>query len=177
VPPREPGAARLRALVRDIPDFPVAGVTFKDITPVLADPYGLTDAVDAIVGDAPDCDLVAGIEARGFILGAPVARQLECGFVPVRKPGKLPWRTVRRDYDLEYGQDAVEAHEDAVLPGQRVLIVDDVLATGGTASAACGLVEAMGGIVVGVSVLIELAFLDGRAKLVGHHVQSVLHYE
>lgn len=169
---REP--ERLRALVRDVPDFPVPGVTFKDLTPVLADRFGLTDAVDALVAEAPECDMVAGIEARGFILAAPVARQLEVGFIPVRKPGKLPWRTVHREYQLEYGTDALEIHEDAILPGQRVLIVDDVLATGGTAAAACGLVEQVGGVVAGVSVLVELAFLDGRAKLVGHHVYSVL---
>ena len=167
-------ADRLHALVRDVPDFPEPGIVFKDLTPVFADPFGLHDAVDAIVAEAPECDLVAGIEARGFILGAPVARQLEVGFIPVRKPGKLPWRTVRRDYALEYGTDAIEIHEDAVLPGQRVLIVDDVLATGGTAAATCALVEQAGGLVAGVSVLIELAFLDGRARLVGHRVHSVL---
>ncbi len=167
-------AERLRALVRDIPDFPEPGVTFKDLTPVFADRFGLHDAVEAIVAEAPECDLVAGIEARGFIIGAPVARQLEVGFVPVRKPGKLPWRTIRRDYALEYGTDALEIHEDAVLPGQRVLIVDDVLATGGTAAATCDLVEQAGGVVAGVSVLMELAFLDGRARLVGHREHSVL---
>ena len=169
-------ADRLRALVRDVPDFPSPGVTFKDITPVLADPAGLGDAVELLVEAAPDCDLVAGIEARGFILAAPVASTLGVGFVPIRKPGKLPWRTVRQDYDLEYGSDAVELHEDAVLPGQRVLVVDDVLATGGTATAACALVEEVGGEVAGVSVLVELAFLDGRARLVVHHVDSVLVY-
>lgn len=169
-------ADRLRALIRDVPDFPSEGVTFKDLTPALADPAGLGDAVGLLLATAPDCDLVAGIEARGFILAAPVASQLGVGFVPVRKPGKLPWRTVRRDYELEYGTDALEIHEDAVLQGQRVLVVDDVLATGGTAAATCALVEQVGGEVVGVSVLIELAFLDGRARLVGHHVESVLTY-
>ena len=169
-------ADRLRALVREVPDFPSPGVDFKDLTPILADPAGLGDAVELLVGSAPDCDLVAGIEARGFILAAPVASALGVGFAPIRKPGKLPWRTVRQDYDLEYGTDAVELHEDAVLPGQRVLVVDDVLATGGTAAAACALVEQVGGEVAGVSVLIELAFLDGRARLVNHHVESVLTY-
>ena len=168
------GEDRLRALIREIPDFPQPGVSFKDLTPLLADRFGLADAVDALVAEAPPCDLVAGIEARGFILAAPVARQLEVGFVPIRKPGRLPWRTIRREYALEYGTDAIEIHDDAVLPGQRVLIVDDVLATGGTAAAACELIELTGGEVAGVSVLVELAFLDGRAKLVGQRVHSVL---
>jgi adenine phosphoribosyltransferase len=167
-------ADRIRALIRDIPDFPQPGVVFKDLTPVLADPVGLRDTVDAIAAEAPECDLVAGIEARGFILAAPVALALGVGFVPMRKPGKLPHDTVRFDYDLEYGTDALEVHVDAILPGQRVLIVDDVLATGGTAAAACQLVERCGGTVAGVSVLVELAFLDGGARLVDHRVHSVL---
>jgi adenine phosphoribosyltransferase len=168
------GTARIRALVRDVPDFPEPGIVFKDITPVLADPHGLADAVEHLVDRAPPCDLVVGIEARGFILAAPVAHRLGHGFVPVRKPGKLPWESIRHDYALEYGTDALEIHVDAVVPGQRVLIVDDVLATGGTAAAACRLVEEAGGAVAGVSVLLELAFLDGRARLVGHDVHSVL---
>jgi adenine phosphoribosyltransferase len=167
-------ADRIRALVRDVPDFPQPGIVFKDLTPVFADHHGLADAVAAIVAEVPECDVVVGIEARGFILAAPVALALGVGFVPMRKPGKLPWESVRFDYDLEYGTDALEVHSDAVLPGQRVLIVDDVLATGGTALAACHLVEQAGGTVAGVSVLVELAFLDGRARLVGHRVHSVL---
>jgi adenine phosphoribosyltransferase len=167
-------ADRILALIREIPDFPEPGIVFKDLTPVLADAHGLADVVDALTATAPECDLVAGIEARGFILAAPVAHQLRKGFVPMRKPGKLPWVTLRYDYELEYGTDALEMHADAVLPGQRVLIVDDVLATGGTAAAACRLVEEAGGEVAGVSVLVELAFLDGRARLVGHTVHSVL---
>lgn len=171
-----PDAARLRSLIRDIPDFPQPGVTFKDLTPLLADGDALEDVVTALA-DGTECDIVAGIEARGFVLAAPVALRLGVGFVPIRKPGKLPWRTVRRAYDLEYGTDALEVHEDAVRPGQRVLIVDDVLATGGTAAAACALLESLGAEIAGVSVLVELAFLPGRAKLVGHHFSSLLTYE
>jgi adenine phosphoribosyltransferase len=167
-------ADRLRALLRDVPDFPEPGIVFKDLGPAFADPHGLADAVEALASEAPDCDLVAGIEARGFILAAPVAHQLGKGFVPVRKPGKLPGDTLRLDYELEYGSDALEVQSDAIVAGQRVLIVDDVLATGGTAEAACRLVEEAGGEVAGVSVLVELAFLDGRARLVGHRVHSVL---
>jgi len=168
---------RLHALIQEVPDFPEPGIVFQDLTPVLADPQGLRDAVEGLVAGAPDCDLVAGIEARGFILAAPVAWRLRCGFIPIRKPGRLPRATIRHDYELEYGTDALEIHDDAVLGGQRVLIVDDVLATGGTAAAACALVEEAGGVVAGVSVLVELAFLDGRAKLVGHRVHSVLSNE
>ena len=167
---------RLRGLIRDIPDFPQAGVTFKDLTPLLADGDALDDVVTALA-DRTSCDIVAGIEARGFVLAAPVALRLGVGFVPIRKPGKLPWRTVRRDYDLEYGTDALEVHEDAVRPGQRVLVVDDVLATGGTAAATCALLESLGARIAGVSVLVELAFLSGRAKLESHHLTSLLIYE
>lgn len=167
-------ADRIRALIRDVPDFPEPGIVFKDLTPVFADHEGLTASVTAIAEAAPACDLVAGIEARGFVLAAPVALRLGVGFVPLRKPGKLPWDTIRHDYDLEYGSDALELHLDAVVPDQRVLVVDDVLATGGTAAAACHLVERAGGTVAGVSVLVELAFLDGRARLVGHRVHSVV---
>ena len=167
-------ADRIRALIRDVADFPQPGILFKDLTPVLADPIGLEDAVAALADGAPECDLVVGIEARGFILAAPVALRLGVGFVPMRKPGKLPFETLRHDYDLEYGTDALEVHVDAILQGQRVLVVDDVLATGGTAAAACHLVERAGGTVAGVSVLVELAFLDGRARLVDHRVHAVL---
>jgi adenine phosphoribosyltransferase len=169
-------AGRLSALIRDVPDFPKPGVTFKDLTPLLADAQALGEVVDAMA-DGVSCDAVAGIEARGFMFAAPVAMALGVGFVPVRKPGKLPWHTVRREYELEYGVDALEVHADAVGPGDRILVVDDVLATGGTAEAACALLESLGASIAGVSVLVELAFLAGRARLEGYHFTSLLTFE
>lgn len=167
---------RLRALVRDVADFPRPGVLFKDITPLLADPAGFEAAVEAVVAPYADdgIDLVVGIEARGFIVGAPAARALGAGFVPMRKAGKLPGETASRAYGLEYGEDVVEVHADALGTGRRVLVVDDVLATGGTAAATAALLEGTGADVVGFSFLLELAFLDGRARLDGHRVESVL---
>ena len=169
-------AAALRALVRDIPDFPQPGVVFKDITPMLADPAALRAAVDALAEPflAHGVERVVGIEARGFILAAPVAERLGAGFVPVRKLGKLPWRTEAITYALEYGTDTLEVHLDAVGVGQRVLIVDDVLATGGTATSTASLIERLGAEVVGLSFLIELSFLGGRERLAGRTATSVL---
>ncbi len=169
----------LREHIRDIPDFPEPGVSFKDITPLLADVDGFRFAVDALadhfVGQSIDC--VLGIEARGFILGAPVAYRFGAAFVPVRKPGKLPWETVSQAYELEYGTDAVELHTDAVGPGHRALIIDDVLATGGTAAATAALVESVGGEVAGFGFLIELAFLGGRSRINGYELASLLVYD
>ena len=166
---------RLRSLIREVPDFPEPGVGFKDVTPLLADGAALRAVVDAIAdyGRSVAADVVVGIEARGFVLAAPVAVTLGVGFVPMRKPGKLPWARVTRPYELEYGTDALEVHADAFVAGHRVLVVDDVLATGGTAKAACELVEDAGAEVAGVAVLGELAFLDGR-KRVREQVFSVL---
>jgi adenine phosphoribosyltransferase len=171
-------ADQIRALVRDVPDYPSPGIVFKDITPLLADGPALRRVVEAFAAPhragAGAVDVVVGIEARGFILAAPVAVALGAGFVPVRKRGKLPWQTVGASYDLEYGTAEIELHEDGVRAGQRVLVVDDVLATGGTAAAACALVEQIGGIVVGIAVLMELAFLDGRSRLPGRDVRTLL---
>jgi len=168
----------LRGLIRDIPDHPQAGVVFKDITPLLADPQGLTVTVGAIHDEfeGDGVDHVVGIEARGFIFGAPVAHSLGAGFVPVRKPGKLPWQTVAEEYTLEYGTDRLEMHVDGVGPGHRVLVVDDVLATGGTASATTRLVERSGATVVGLAFVLELGFLGGRGKLGEHRVVSLVEY-
>jgi adenine phosphoribosyltransferase len=164
-------AEALARLVRDVPDFPSPGILFKDITPVLADPAGLREIVAGLAdaGRGPDgrsvVDKVIGMEARGFILAAPVALELGVGFVPVRKAGKLPGETHAVSYALEYGEAVLEIHHDAVAPGERVLVVDDVLATGGTARATADLVQACGGIVTGMAFLMELSFLPGRAAV------------
>ena len=169
---------RLRALIRDIPDFPTPGVVFKDITPLLADVDGFSTVIDETVVHfgRGNVDKVAGIEARGFILAAPVAYHFGAGFVPVRKAGKLPYKAESEEYELEYGTAALEIHVDAVKPGDRVLIVDDVLATGGTARAAARLVERLGGKVVGIACLIELTFLEGRKKIQDYEFFTLLRY-
>lgn len=170
-------AAGLSRYIRDIPDHPQPGVLFRDITPLLADPGAFSAAIDALADPfVGEVDLVAGVEARGFMFAAPVAHRLGVGFIPVRKPGKLPWKTTSESYELEYGTDSLEIHTDAVAAGQRVLLVDDVLATGGTAAAAVALLSSMDAHLVGASFLIELLFLDGRSKLEGVPVQSVMSY-
>ncbi len=172
-------AGWLKDHIRDIADFPQAGVTFKDITPLLGNEEAFRFAVDALIGEfeGASVDRVLGIEARGFILAAPVAYRLGAGFVPVRKAGKLPWEVEKEEYVLEYGTDLLEIHGDAIQPEERVLIIDDVLATGGTAAATVRLVEKLGGQVAGIGFAIELAFLGGRSQLGGHHVTSLLSYE
>jgi adenine phosphoribosyltransferase len=160
-------AEDLKKYIRDVPDYPQKGIIFRDITPLLGDKAIFREVVDLMsrAWTAHPPDLVAAIEARGFIPGAAIAVKLGAGFVPIRKTGKLPWSTVMESYDLEYGTDSLEVHSDAVQPGQKVLIVDDVLATGGTASAAVRLMRKLGAAVVGVQVLIELTYLDGRQRL------------
>lgn len=169
----------LKDHVRDIADFPKPGVVFKDITPLLADEEAFRFAVDEIADHftTPTFDKVLGVEARGFIVAAPIAYRLSTGFVPVRKAGKLPWEIERQDYELEYGTDLLEVHRDAVSPGERVLIVDDVIATGGTAAATVRLAERLGATVGGVAVVIELGFLGGRARLDGYELVSLVTYE
>jgi adenine phosphoribosyltransferase len=169
----------LKARIRHGPDFPKPGILFYDITTLLRDREGFRSAVEQLAAPYVDAavDLVAGVESRGFIFGAAVADRLGTGFVPVRKPGKLPARTARVSYSLEYGTDALEVHEDAVTAGQRVLIVDDLLATGGTARATADLLRRLGGTVVGLAFLVELTFLRGREKLRGEQVFSVLQYD
>ncbi len=164
----------IRSRIRDVADYPQPGIVFKDITPLLADAAALVAVVAALGAGHAGVDKVAGIEARGFILAASVACQLGSGFVPVRKEGKLPAATYARSYQLEYGTATIEVHQDAFAPGERVLIVDDVLATGGTAEATADLVRQAGGEVVGLAVILELGFLDGRAKLAGLAVRSLL---
>ena len=168
----------IRGLIRDVPDFPEPGIVFKDITPVLADPLAFSTITDLIVVHfgRGNVDKVVGIEARGFILASPVAYHFGAGFVPIRKKGKLPWETVGAEYELEYGAATLELHRDAVKPGERVLIVDDVLATGGTAAAAASLVEEIGGDVCGIACLIELDFLHGRDKVADHELYTLIHY-
>lgn len=168
----------LRSSVRDIPDYPKPGVTFKDITPLLGDPMAFSSTVDAIVVSfgRGSVDKVVGIEARGFIVAAPVAYHFGAGFVPLRKADKLPYETMAQEYALEYGVETLEVHADAFEPNDRVLIVDDVLATGGTARASCQLVERAGATVVGLAFIIELGFLEGRAQLDGYEFVSLLEY-
>ncbi|HEX5903002.1 MAG TPA: adenine phosphoribosyltransferase [Actinomycetota bacterium] len=169
---------QLKALVRDVPDFPQEGIVFKDITPLLADELAFSTVIDLTVVHfgRGNVDKVVGIEARGFILASPVAYHFGAGFVPVRKVDKLPWETEAAEYALEYGTATLEIHRDAVAHGERVLIVDDVLATGGTAKATAELVERIGGKVVGIACLIELAFLNGRDKLDGYELFTLLRY-
>jgi adenine phosphoribosyltransferase len=171
-------AVDLASKIRDIPDFPKDGIVFKDIMPLLADPAALRQAVEELAAFARPLspDLVLGAEARGFILGGALAYELGCGFVAARKPGKLPWETVSAEYDLEYGTDSLEMHADAIAQGARVLVHDDLLATGGTARAKCDLVEKLGGTVVGIAFVIELEFLHGRSKLDGYDVHSLIKY-
>lgn len=169
----------LRSRIRDIADFPTPGVVFKDITPLLADAGAFAATIEALSAPFADqrIDKVFGIEARGFIPGAPVADRLGAGFVPVRKGGKLPWQVEQTEYVLEYGTDLLEVHKDAVSPGERVLVVDDVMATGGTAAAAVRLAHTLGAEVAGLAFIIELAFLGGRARLDGLSALSLVVYE
>ena len=169
---------QLKALVRDVPDFPQPGIVFKDITPLLADEIAFSTVIDLIVVHfgRGNVDKVVGIEARGFILASPVAYHFGAGFVPVRKKDKLPWETESEGYELEYGSATLEIHRDGVDPGERVLIVDDVLATGGTARATARLVERIGGKVVGIAFLIELGFLKGRQQLDGYDLFTLISY-
>jgi adenine phosphoribosyltransferase len=168
----------LKKYIREVPDFPKPGILFYDITTLLQHPLALRMTVDRFVWMFAErrIDKVVGIESRGFMFGPSVAYDLNAGFVPVRKPGKLPAQTVRQSYDLEYGSDAVEMHKDAIKAGEHVLIVDDLIATGGTALAAAKLVESVGGIVAGMGFIIELTFLPGRQKLEGYKVESLIQY-
>lgn len=165
-------------LIRDIPDYPEPGVTFRDITPLLGDEQGFKRSIDELVERfaGVKVDRVLGMEARGFIVAAPVAYCLGASFIPVRKAGKLPWAVVREEYQLEYGRDKLEIHRDAIHPGEHILVIDDVLATGGTAEATCRLVEALGGQIAGLGFLLELTELGGRERLKGHLVESLALY-
>jgi len=168
----------LRTKVRDVPDFPQPGTVFKDIMPLVADPAAFRQTIDELAdwSRPRSPDIILGAEARGFIFGGALAFALGCGFVAARKPGKLPWQTVEATYDLEYGTDSLQIHADALGKGQRVIVLDDVLATGGTAKAKCELVEQLGGTVVGALFVIELEFLHGRDRLAGYDVHSLIAY-
>lgn len=172
-------AEQLKQLIRSVPDFPKKGIVFRDITTLLAEAAGLALAVKAMAAPFRDqnVDLVTGAESRGFIFGAALAVELGCAFVPIRKPGKLPAETIAQEYQLEYGTDKLEMHADAVKTGQRVLMVDDLLATGGTMKACCQMVEQLGGQVIGVSILIELGFLNGRAQLADYNLHTIINYD
>jgi len=171
-----PDVASLSKLIRDVPDFPKPGVVFKDITPLLASPAGLSMAVEYLTQPyrRNAVDIVVGAESRGFIFGTAVARNLSAGFVPIRKPGKLPGKTMKVEYELEYGRDSLEIIKDAIRPGRRVLLIDDLLATGGTMGACCKLVEEFDCQIVGVAFLIELCFLNGREKIKNYPIHSVI---
>ena len=173
------GIADLYKLIRDVPDYPKQGIVFKDITPLLGDPSGLALAVEYLAQPFRGTGItkVVGAESRGFIFGTALAQSLSAGFVPIRKPGKLPCDVVSESYELEYGKDTLEIHKDAFSPGEQILLVDDLLATGGTIGACCSLVEGLGGKICGIAFLIELAFLNGRSKLNDYKVHSLLKYD
>jgi adenine phosphoribosyltransferase len=172
------GERTLKELIRDIPDFPSNGILFRDITPVLKDPAAFREVIQEMAkrADSLKPDVIVGVESRGFVLGAPIAMELSLGFVPVRKLGKLPSETIRAEYALEYGTNTVEIHTDAIVPGQRVVIIDDLLATGGTAAASIQLVEELGGSVAGLVFLVELEFLAGRSRLNGYQAEVLVRY-
>jgi len=174
----DPRIDLLRALVRDIPDFPKPGILFKDITPLLADPRGFNHCLDLFEDrfQSVPLDAIVGMESRGFIFGAALAARMHVAFVPARKPGKLPAEVERIEYALEYGTDSLEIHKDGLEPGERVLVVDDLIATGGTAKATGDLIERMGAVVAAYAFVIDLAFLDGKAKLAPHRVETLLEY-
>lgn len=167
------------SFIRSVPDFPKKGIVFRDITTLLSDPVAFKEVLDRFESHSRSVrvDKIVGIEARGFILGGALADRLRVGFVPARKPGKLPAKTLKEEYELEYGRDSIEIHDDAINPGEHILIHDDLLATGGTASATCRLVERMGGTIVGCCFLIELSFLKGRDRLKGHDLFSIIQYD
>lgn len=176
--PHQPDHDWLKEHIRDIPDFPKEGIVFKDITPLLADKKAFTYTIDALAHhfDRDEIDKVLGIEARGFMVAAPLAYRFTAGLIPVRKKGKLPWEIESEEYELEYGTDHLEIHRDAINPGERILIVDDVLATGGTARATARLTERCGGKVAGIATIMELSFLGGRSKLSDYEILSLISY-